>query len=159
MLPLEGITVVALTTGLVSLRVFRPDYATPQLRFAIGGTVVFALVLGLTRWWRRRGEWNLVNQRIAQIALLTLGVSALHRYASVVAAVEPSRILLTDAFLVGMGGVALAPFHRGGPWLASFAFTLAFVGAFRPAWIEPAFIVFALFVPLFFFAWRRFAKR
>jgi O-antigen ligase len=33
------------------------------------------------------------------------------------------------------------------------------VGAVKPAWIEPGFIGFALFVPLFFVAWRRFARR
>lgn len=155
---LLAIGIVAITAGLVGMRVLRPDYVTPQLRFALGGTVVFGVVLAVTAWWRRHGEWNLVNRRIAQIALLTLGVSALHRYASLVAGAAPERILLTDAFLVGMGGVALTPFHRGGPWLATIAFALAFVGAVRPAWIEPGFIAFALFVPLFFVAWRRFAR-
>jgi serine/threonine-protein kinase len=156
---LLAIAIVAITAGLVGMRLVRPDYVTPQLRFAFGGTVVFGVVLAVATWWRRNGEWNLVNRRIAQIALLTLGVSALHRYASLVAGAAPERILLTDAFLVGMGGVALTPFHRGGPWLATMAFALAFVGAVKPAWIEPGFIGFALFVPLFFVAWRRFARR
>ncbi|MCB9634063.1 MAG: serine/threonine protein kinase [Sandaracinus sp.] len=154
-----AVAVVLLTAGLVGLRTWRPDYATPQLRFALGGTLVFGAVFAVTRWWRRRGEWNLVNRRIAQIALLTLGVSALQRYASLVGGTEPSRILLTDAFLVGMGGVALTPFHRGGPWLAAMAFALAFVGALRPTWIEPGFIGFAIFVPVFFGAWRRWGPK
>ncbi|HJL24325.1 MAG TPA: bifunctional serine/threonine protein kinase/MFS transporter, partial [Polyangiaceae bacterium LLY-WYZ-15_(1-7)] len=154
-----GAAVVLLTAGFVALRVAYPDYAPPTLRFAIVGVAVFGAMLAIVAWWRRRGAWNLVNRRIAQIALLTLGVSALNRFASLAAGADGPRILLTDALLIGMGGLALTPFHEGGPWLASMAFALAFVGAFRPAWIEPGFIAFAIAVPVFLLAWRRWGPR
>ncbi len=154
-LALVGVVSVAITSGFVALRTLNPEYASPAMRLVFSGTLVLLVVAGIVTWWRGRGPWNLVNRRIAQVTLLALGVSWVNRVVSLVGQVDPSRILLTDALILGMGGLALAPFHRAGPVLGVVAFGAALVGALRPDLIQGLFIGLAVTLPAVVLLWSR----
>ncbi|MEO0324392.1 MAG: protein kinase [Myxococcota bacterium] len=155
-LALVGVVSVAITSGFVALRVLNPEYASPAMRLVFSGTLVLLVVAGIVTWWRGRGPWNLVNRRIAQITLLALGVSWMNRVVSLLGQVEPDRILLADALILGMGGLALAPFHRAGPVLGAVSFAVALVGALRPELIQSLFIGLAVTLPAVVLLWSRF---
>ncbi|MEM1415220.1 MAG: serine/threonine-protein kinase [Myxococcota bacterium] len=159
-LALVGVVSVAITAGFVTLRVVYPEYASPATRLVFSGTLVLCVVAGIVTWWRGRGRgsWNLVNRRIAQITLLALSVSWVNRAVSLLADVAPARILLTDALILGMGGLALAPFHRAGPVLGALSFAVALVGALRPELIDGLFIALAVTLPALVLAWSRLGR-
>ena len=143
-----GAAIVLLTAALLGVRFAFPHMATAALRLTIAGLIVFGVTGGIVAWWRRRGRWNLVNRRIAQIALATLGVSLCNRFAGLAADAPASQILIVDAFLLALGGVALTPFQRSGPVVAALALGVGFVGAVWPAWIQPLFVSLAILIPL-----------
>ncbi len=154
-----GLGVLLIVGGFGTLRLAFPNYASAPLRFALVGLVVFLIAAGVVRWWRRRGEFNLVNRRISQVALTTLGCSAINRLVGLLGDIDPTRTLQTDALLIAMAGAGLTPFHRSGPWLAGLALVATVVGAVEPAWIEWIFVVLAGAIPLIFLATRKLVRR
>jgi hypothetical protein len=60
------------------------------------------------------------------------------------------QVLVSDAFILGLGGAALSAYHRAGPWLALLSFFVAVVGSIWPGAIDELFIALSVFVPLAF---------
>lgn len=150
-----GVGVLLIVAGFGSLRVLYPDYASAPLRYAIVGVVVLMIGAAVALGWQRRGDFNMVNRRIAQVALTTLSLSALQRILGYVGEVDPVRTLQTDALLLTMAGAALTPFHRSGPWLGGLGLVTVLVGTFVPSAIEPLFVALAAAIPLLFLIGRR----
>ena len=149
-----GIGVLLLTTVLTLQRNAAAYSPTPG-RLAVVGLVVLGLTSTVAFVWSRRSPFNLVNRRIVQVALATLTLSAGQRLIGAYTGEVAERVLFTDAMLLALGGLGLAPFHRGGPWLAAVGFCLAVVGAIWPAWIDELFIAFSVFIPLVFLLFGR----
>ena len=127
--------------------VFAPRRDPSPLRLAMVGVVVFAVIGTVTALWRRRGRWNLVNRRIAQLALLTSAVSMLQRLAALATGASVVHVLVTDAFVLGMAGMALTPFHRAGPVLTVLAVVVVGVGLVDGSWVDEVFVGLAVGVP------------
>ncbi|MCA9533405.1 MAG: hypothetical protein KC593_07005, partial [Myxococcales bacterium] len=140
--------VLVLTLGLFVQRLDRPAFQPTTERLALVGAGVLAVMSVVIFAWRRRGAFNLVNLRIAQICLGTLTLSLLQRITGHLAHSSPAAVLLTDAFLLTGGGLALSVFHRGGPGLAALSLGVAFVGALQPAIIDELFIGLSVAVPV-----------
>jgi len=66
---------------------------------------------------------------------------------------------LSDAFILGMGGFALIPFHRAGPWPVAMSLGVAFAGGLRPDTIDDLFIAFSVFIPVVVLLYGREAVR
>ena len=128
--------------------VLAPRHESTPARLAIVGLVVFSLIAVVAVIWRRRSEWNLMNRRIAQVALVAAGGSALQRVVALRTDAEPLHILLTDAFILGMAGLALIPFHRAGAVLTLFALGAIGVGMLEGRFIDEVFVGFAVGVPV-----------
>jgi len=140
--------VLALTLGLFVQRLDRPSFQPSTERLAVVGAGMLAVMSAVVLAWRRRGAFNLVNRRIAQICVSTLALSFLQRVAGHVAGSTAPAVLLTDAFLLAGGGLALSVFHRSGPVLAALSLAVAFAGALEPAIIDELFIGLSVAVPL-----------
>lgn len=138
-----GILVVTLLFAVV----FAPRRDPSPARLAIVGGVVFAVIAAVVLVWRRRAEWNLVNRRIAQVAVLASAVSALQRLVALRTGVDSAHVLMTDAFLLGMAGMALTPFHRAGPVLSVLALGVIGVGLVDGSLVDELFVGFAVGVP------------
>ena len=143
-----AVGVLALTLGLFVQRLDRPSFQPSTERLAIVGAGILGVMIAVVVAWRRRGEFNLVNRRIAQICVSTLALSFLQRVAGHVAGSSAAAVLLTDAFLLTGGGLALSVFHRGGAGLASLSLAVAFAGALEPAIIDELFIGLSVAVPV-----------
>jgi serine/threonine-protein kinase len=154
---LLGAATALMTLVLYVQRVLFPHFAPSALRLTIVGGAVLALLLLLVLRWRRTGEFNSINRRIAEITISTLAVSFASRLSGYMLSTEPSHILVTDAFILGLGGGLLSAYHRAGPWLASMSFAAAVVGSIWPQWIDELFIALSIFVPTALLAWRRVA--
>jgi serine/threonine-protein kinase len=141
-------SVLAMTLALMAHRTLMPDFRPSTLRLSFVGAGVLAVMLAVVFAWRRRGAFNLVNQRIAQVCVGTLTISFFQRVAGHLGHAEAHSVLLTDAFLLAGGGLALSAFHRAGPWLASMSLAVAFGGALYPDWIDELFIGLSVFVPV-----------
>jgi serine/threonine-protein kinase len=143
-----AVGVLVLTLGLFVQRIDRPGFEPSTRRLAIVGAGVLGVVIAVVAAWRRRGAFNLVNRRIAQICLGTIALSFFQRWAGHVAGSSAAAVLLTDAFLLTGGGLAMSVFHRGGLGLASLGFVVAVAGALNPAVIDELFIGLSVAVPL-----------
>ncbi|MBK7153337.1 MAG: serine/threonine protein kinase [Sandaracinaceae bacterium] len=143
-----AVGVLALTLGLFVQRLDRPSFQPSTERLAIVGAGILGVMVAVVFAWRRRGAFNLVNRRIAQICVATLALSFVQRVAGHVAGSSAAAVLLTDAFLLTGGGLALSVFHRGGAGLAALSLAVAFAGALEPAIIDELFIGLSVAVPL-----------
>lgn len=150
-----GCVTALMTVVLYVRRMLLPDAALSNRRLTLIGAFVFLTMLAITGLWRRFGDFNLINRRIAQISLATLAVSFFSRLSGDLTATAPERLLISDAFILGLGGVALAPFHRAGPWLAALSFSVAMVGSLMPAAVDDLFIALSVFVPAALVLFRR----
>jgi len=139
-----GILVVTLLFAVV----FAPRRDPSPLRLAIVGGVVFVVITTVAWIWRRRTEWNLVNRRIAQVAVLASAVSALQRLVALKTDVDSLHVLMTDAFVLGMAGMALTPFHRAGPVLTLLSLGVIGVGLVDGSLVDEVFVGFAVGVPV-----------
>ncbi len=139
-----GILVVTLLFAVV----FAPRRDPSPLRLAIVGGVVFVVITTVALIWRRRTEWNLVNRRIAQIAVLACAVSALQRLVALKTGVDSVHVLMTDAFVLGMAGMSLTPFHRAGPVLTVLSLGVIVVGLIERTLVDELFVGFAVGVPV-----------
>jgi hypothetical protein len=154
---LLGAATALMTLALFVQRVLFPNHAASPLRLTIVGGAVLALLLLLVLRWRRAGEFNSINRRIAEITVSTLAVSFASRLSGYMLSTEVSHILVTDAFILGLGGALLSAYHRAGPWLATMSFAAALVGSIWPQWIDELFMALSIFVPTALFTWRRVA--
>jgi uncharacterized membrane protein (GlpM family) len=141
-----GISVLVMTLALMTQRIFLADRSTSALRLLLVGALVFSLMCTIALIWRRRGVWNFINRRIAEISVCTLAVSLANRLSGFMLDVPPERILLSDAFILGLGGAAMAAYHRAGPWLAGMSFGVAMLGSIWPQWVDELFIALTVFV-------------
>jgi serine/threonine-protein kinase len=153
-LGMGGVTAL-MTLALYARRLLLPDQALSTSRLVLVGAVVLCIMLVVALLWRRLGAFNLINQRIAAISVSTLAVSFANRLSGYLTETPPERILITDAFILGLGGVALAPYHRAGPWLAVMSFLVAAIGSLYPAVIDELFIALSVLVPAALFLLKR----
>ncbi len=150
-----GCVTALMTIVLYARRVLLPEAELSSLRLTLIGAFVFLTMLAIAGLWRRYGDFNLINRRIAQISLATLAVSFGSRLSGYLTATTPERLLTSDAFILGLGGVALAPYHRAGPWLSALSFIVAMAGSLQPAVIDELFIALSVFVPAALVLFRR----
>lgn len=141
-----SMAVFAMTSAIVALRLLRPDFTPSTSRLAVVGAIVLVVVGTMVSWWRRRAGYNLVNRAIAQISLGGVAASFLFRLAGFLGGFAPETVLVADAFLLGLAGLALSMFHRAGAWLAVGGFAVGFTGALYPAWVDDLFIGLTLAV-------------
>lgn len=145
-LGMGGVTAL-MTLVLFARRLFLPNQALSTLRLTLVGAGVLAIMLAVALLWRRFGEFNQINRRIAAISVGTLAVSFASRLSGHLTDTAPERVLTTDAFILGLGGVALSPYHSAGPWLASMSFVVAMVGSLVPSVVDELFIALSILVP------------
>ena len=143
-----SVGVLVLTLGLSLDRLDRPGFQPSTGRLVFVGACVLAVMVAVVAAWRRRGAFNLVNRRIAQLCIGTLALSFLQRFAGHLAGSGVPAVLLTDAFLLAAGGFALSAFHRAGGVLAALSLGVAFAGALRPAILDELFIGLSVCIPL-----------
>jgi hypothetical protein len=136
-----------MTLALYARRLLLPDQALSTFRLLLVGAFVLFIMLMVALLWRRLGAFNLINRRIAEISVSTLAVSFANRLSGYFTDTAAERVLTADAFLLGLGGIALAPYHRAGPWLASLSFLVAGIGTLYPAAIDELFIALSVLVP------------
>jgi hypothetical protein len=103
-------------------------------------------MIAVAAFWRRFGDWNFINRRIAEISLATLAVSAANRASGHLLGTSPEHVLISDAFILGLGGTIMSAYHRGGPWLAGMSLGVAALGSLYPAWVDELFIALTVFV-------------
>lgn len=144
-----------MTLVLVVRRLWLPDQGTSTLRLTVVGALVLGLMLVVALLWRRFGTFNQINRRILEISVGALAVSFASRLSGYLTATSPERVLTTDAFILGLGGLALSPYHAAGPWLAGTSFCVAAVGSLYPSVIDDLFIGLSLFVPVAMLLWNR----
>ncbi|MET0283949.1 MAG: serine/threonine-protein kinase [Polyangiales bacterium] len=151
-----AIATLVLTTGLALQRVLSSDLSPPSTgRLALVGAFVLLIMSAIIAWWRRRGSWNFINRRIAEIALSTVAVSFASRLAGYLLGAHSEHVQVTDALILGLGGTAMSAYHRAGPWLAGVSFSVALVGCLWPAAVDELFILLSVFLPLLFLVLRR----
>jgi hypothetical protein len=151
-----AIATLVLTTGLALQRVLSSDLSPPSTgRLALVGAFVLLIMSAIIAWWRRRGSWNFINRRIAEIALSTVAVSFASRLAGYLLGAHSEHVQVTDALILGLGGTAMSAYHRAGPWLAGVSFSVALVGSLWPAAVDELFILLSVFLPLLFLVLRR----
>jgi hypothetical protein len=153
-LAMGGVTGL-MTLVLVVRRMWLPDQGTSTLRLTLVGALVLALMLGVALLWRRFGTFNQINRRILEISIGALAVSFASRLSGYITGCSPERVLTTDAFILALGGLALAPYHAAGPWLAGTSFCVAAVGSLYPSLVDDLFIGLSLFVPVAMLLWNR----
>jgi serine/threonine-protein kinase len=141
-----GLGVLLMTLALLVQRWFFANRTTSTLRLTFVGAAVFLLMSAITLRWRRRTAWNFINRRIAEISLSTLIVSFANRLSGYMLDSTPERVLISDAFILGLGGATLAAYHRAGPWLAWMSFGVAIVGSVWSDWVDELFIGLTVFV-------------
>jgi hypothetical protein len=142
-----GAATALMTLVLYARRMLLPEQGLSSLRLTIIGGLVLAIMLAVSLLWRRYGDFNLINHRIAQVSVATLAVSFASRLSGYLTDTTPERVLTSDAFILALGGMALAPYHRAGPWLATMSFTVAAVGSLYPGVIDELFIALSVLVP------------
>jgi serine/threonine-protein kinase len=151
-----AIATLALTLGLTVQRLLVTGLKPPSTgRLALVGAFVLLMVGVIVAWWRTRGSWNFINRRIAEIALSTVAVSFASRLSGYLLAARSEQVQVTDALILGLGGAAMAAYHRAGPWLAGVSFSVALIGSLWPAAVDALFILLSVFLPLLFLALRR----
>ncbi|HEX5660849.1 MAG TPA: serine/threonine-protein kinase [Polyangiales bacterium] len=151
-----AIATLFLTTGLTVQRLWANGLSPPSTgRLALVGAFVLLIMAAILAWWRRRGSWNFINRRIAEIALSTVAVSFASRLAGYLLGARAEQVLVTDALILGLGGAAMAAYHRAGPWLAGVSFSVALVGSLWPSAVDELFILLSVFLPLLFLSLRR----
>ena len=128
-------------------RLLLPGQGLSTLRLTLVGAGVLAIMLAVALLWRRYGAFNLINQRIAQISVSTLAVSFASRLSGHLTETAPERVLISDALILGLGGILLTPYHQAGPWLAGMSFLVAAVGSLVPALVDELFIALSVLVP------------
>lgn len=142
-----GLATALMTLALFARRVLLSDSQPTTLRLMVVGAVVLGIAGAGTYLWHRYGTFNLINRRIAEICLGTVAVSFASRLSGYFTDAAPERVLISDAFILALGGLALAPYHRAGPWLAALSFAVAAVGSWLPALVDELFIVPSLVIP------------
>jgi eukaryotic-like serine/threonine-protein kinase len=142
-----GAVTALMTLALVARRVLLPEQGLSTLRLTLVGAGVLAIMLAVALLWRRAGPFNLINQRIVQISVSTLAVSFASRLSGHLTETAPERVLISDAFILGLGGILLSPYHPAGPWLAGLSFAVAAVGSVLPALVDDLFIALSVLVP------------
>ncbi|HEX6240083.1 MAG TPA: hypothetical protein VFZ61_04295, partial [Polyangiales bacterium] len=142
-----GLVTALMTLALVGRRLLLPDQGLSTLRLTLVGAAVLGIMLGVALLWRRFGAFNLINRRIAAISVCTLAVSFASRLSGYVTDTAPERVLISDAFILGLGGMVLTPYHAAGPWLAGVAFVVAAVGSVLPALVDDLFIALSVLLP------------
>jgi len=148
-------TAVLLMIAVLALsRVTRPQLVPSTRRLASVGTLVLALMLSAVVIWGWRNTFNQINRRIAILCVGTLSVSALHRWTAVVLGTPPEQVLIADAFILCVAGVALSFFHRAGLWLAGLTLLVAALGTLWPSWIDDLFMAVTVTVPALAYALR-----
>ncbi|MDB4987047.1 MAG: hypothetical protein JWN04_2225 [Myxococcaceae bacterium] len=145
-----GLVTLAVTCTALLQRLLFPAFRPSTLRLTIVGLVVLSVMGGIIGWWRKHGDWNFINRRIAEIALSTLAVSAASRLSGFMLHAPAEHVLASDAFIVGLGGAAMSAYHRAGPWLAIVSFSVAVVGSIWPHIIYDLFLGLSVFLPLVF---------
>ncbi|HEY6879626.1 MAG TPA: hypothetical protein VI299_16480, partial [Polyangiales bacterium] len=151
-----AVTTLALTSALTAQRLWAQGLEPPSTRrLAMVGAFVLVMVAAILAWWRGRGSWNFINRRIAQIALATVAVSFGNRLAGHLLDASSAQVQVNDALILGLGGAAMAAYHRAGPWLATVAFTVATIGTLWPPAIDELFALLSVVLPLLFLALRR----
>ena len=145
-----ALAVLAMTLALLVQRQLFPGFRPSTPRLAWVGAFVLLLVGAIFAWWRRQSSFNFVNRRIAEICVSTLAVSFASRLSGVIQQASAERVLVSDAFILGLGGAALSAYHRAGPWLAALSFVVAVVGSIWPRAIDELFIALSVFLPLAF---------
>jgi hypothetical protein len=124
-----GAVTALMTLALVARRLLLPEQGLSTRRLTLVGAGVLAIMLAVALLWRRYGAFNLINQRIAQISVSTLAVSFASRLSGHLTETAPERVLISDALILGLGGILLTPYHQAGPWLAGMSFLVAAVGS------------------------------
>jgi hypothetical protein len=150
-----GAITALMTLALLGRRFLLANQAVSTWRLAVVGAVVLAIMLGVVFVWRRHAAFNLINRRIAHLTTATLAVSFASRLSGHFAGMAPEHVLMNDAFILGLGGVALAPYHWAGPWLAGVSFSVAGLGSLEPAIIDELFIALSILAPAALFVLRR----
>lgn len=153
-----GLASALMTLVLVARRVLSPEATLSTLRLTIVGGFVLALMLLVALLWRRYGDFNLINRRIAEISVMTLAVSFASRLSGLVTDTAPERVLISDAFILGLGGTVLSAYHRAGPWLSAMAFAVAILGSIWPGAVDELFIALSVLVPSAVWLFRRSSK-
>jgi hypothetical protein len=111
---------------------------------------VLVVMGGILWWWRKHGVWNFINRRIAEIAISTLAVSFASRLSGYMLDEPAEHVLISDAFILGLGGAVLSAYHRAGPFLALVSFVVAVLGSIWPSATDELFIALSVFLPLMF---------
>ncbi len=151
-----AIATLLLTLGLTVQRLWANGLEPPSTgRLALVGACVLVIMAAIIAWWRRRGSWNFINRRIAEIALSTVAVSFASRLAGYLLEARSEQVQVTDALILGLGGAAMSAYHRAGPWLAGVSFSVALIGSLWPSAVDELFILLSVFLPLLFLALRR----
>jgi hypothetical protein len=150
-----GAITALMTLALLARRLLLPNQGVSTLRLAVVGAVVLAIMLGVVFVWRRHATFNFINQRIAHLTTATLAVSFVSRLFGHFAGMAPEHVLMNDAFILGLGGIALAPYHWAGPWLTGVSFAVAGLGSLEPAIIDELFIALSILAPAALFLLRR----
>jgi hypothetical protein len=142
-----GAITALMTLALVARRLLLPEQGLSTLRLTLVGAVVLSIMLAVALLWRRFGAFNQINRRIAAISVCTLAVSFASRLSGYLTDTSPERVLISDAFILGLGGMVLTPYHQAGPWLAAMSFVVAAVGSLLPALVDDLFIALSVLVP------------
>jgi eukaryotic-like serine/threonine-protein kinase len=137
-----------MTLALYARRMLLPEQPLSSLRLSLIGGLVLAIMVGVALLWRRYGDFNLINHRIAQISIATLAISFASRLSGYLSDTAAERTLTNDAFILALGGMALAPYHQAGPWLATMSLTVAAVGTLYPGVVDELFIALSVLVPV-----------
>jgi hypothetical protein len=145
-LSMVGLTAL-MTMSLLFWRRLLPQQGPSTLRLAVVGAAVLVLMLTVVLFWRRHGTFNLINRRIALVTTGTLAVSFVSRLSGHLTDTPPERVLMSDAFILALGGIALSPDHWAGPWLTAVSLAVALLGSFEPLIIDEAFIVLSIMAP------------
>lgn len=144
-----------LSSALFSQRLFFPGFRPSTTRLTVVAAFVLVVMGGIIWWWRKHGVWNFINRRIAEIAISTLAVSFASRLSGVMLDKPAEHVLITDAFILGLGGAVLSAYHRAGPVLALVSFAVAVLGSLWPSATDELFIGLSVFLPLIFLLLRR----
>jgi serine/threonine-protein kinase len=144
-----------LSSALFSQRLFFPGFRPSTTRLTIVAAFVLVVMGGILWWWRKHGVWNFINRRIAEIAISTLAVSFASRLSGYMLDKPAEHVLITDAFILGLGGAVLSAYHRAGPVLALVSFAVAVLGSIWPSATDELFIGLSVFLPLMFLLLRR----
>jgi eukaryotic-like serine/threonine-protein kinase len=146
-----AVATLVLTSGLSMQRLWSSGLTPPSTgRLALVGAFVMVVMGAIIGWWRKRGSWNFINRRIAEIALSTVAVSFASRLSGYWLHARAEQVLVADALILGLGGATMAAYHRAGPWLAGVSFSVALVGTLWPSAVDEMFIALSVFLPLLF---------